>query len=40
MRMNLLDDDGWIERTSPPERPGYRWRRKRVAGDNLGASLY
>ena len=40
VRMNLLDDDGWLERTGPPEKPGFRWRRKRVAGDNLGASLY
>jgi uncharacterized cupin superfamily protein len=40
MQMNLLDDDGWIERKWPPDRPGFRWRRKRVAGDNLGASLY
>jgi uncharacterized cupin superfamily protein len=38
--MNLLDDDGWIERSWPPERPGYRWRRKRVAGEHIGASLY
>ena len=38
--MNLLDDEGWIERTWPPEKPGYRWRRKRVAGEHLGASLY
>ena len=38
--MNLLDDEAWAERTSPPERPGYRWRRKRLAGDHLGASLY
>lgn len=38
--MNLFDDDGWIERTWPPERPGYRWRRKRLAGEGLGASLY
>ena len=38
--MNLLDGDGWIERLWPPERPGFRWRRKRVAGENLGASLY
>lgn len=38
--MNLLDDEGWLERTSPPERPGYRWRRKRVAGEHLGASLF
>jgi uncharacterized cupin superfamily protein len=40
MDINLLDDEAWIERTSPPEMPGYRWRRKRVAGDHLGASLY
>lgn len=38
--MNLLDDDGWMERKWPPERAGFRWRRKRVAGDHLGASLY
>jgi uncharacterized cupin superfamily protein len=40
MVINLLDDDGWIARTSPPEKPGFRWRRKRVAGEKLGASLY
>ena len=40
MEMNLLDDEGWAERTSPPERPGYRWRRNRIAGDDLGAGLY
>ena len=40
MSMNLLDDYGWLERTSPPERAGFRWRRKRVTGDKLGASLY
>ena len=40
MKTNLLDDDGWLERTSPPEKPGYRWLRKRVAGEHLGASLY
>jgi uncharacterized cupin superfamily protein len=38
--MNLLDDDGWLERVWPPERDGFSWRRKRVAGDRLGASLY
>ena len=38
--MNLLDDDGWLDRTWPPERPGYVWRRKRVAGEHVGASLY
>src|SRR5687768_787119 len=38
--MNLLDDEGWLERTWPPERPGYGWRRKRVAGEHLGAGLF
>jgi hypothetical protein len=38
--MNLLGDDGCIERTRPAERPGFRWRRMRVAGERLGASLY
>ena len=38
--MNLLDDDGWLERTWPPERPGFVWRRKRVAGEHLGAGLF
>lgn len=38
--MNLLDDEGWLERTWPPEHPGFAWRRKRVAGEHLGASLY
>jgi len=38
--MNLLDDEGWLERTWPPERPGYAWRRKRVAGEHLGAGLF
>lgn len=40
MEMNLLDDDGWVSRDWPPERPGFEWRRKRVAGESLGASLY
>lgn len=40
MEMNLLDDDGWLERAWPPERPGYVWRRKRVAGAHLGAGLF
>jgi uncharacterized cupin superfamily protein len=40
VQINLLDDGGWLERTWPPERPGFRWRRKRVAGEHLGASLY
>jgi uncharacterized cupin superfamily protein len=40
VRMNLLDDDAWLERTWPPEKPGFLWRRKRVTGENLGASLY
>lgn len=40
MEVNLLDDDGWMERTWPPEKPGFQWRRKRVAGEHIGASLY
>jgi mannose-6-phosphate isomerase-like protein (cupin superfamily) len=40
MEMNLLDDDGWMPRISPPEHPGFEWRRKRLAGEHLGASLY
>ena len=40
MEINLLDDEGWMPRTWPPEQPGFDWRRKRVAGDHLGASLY
>ena len=40
MEMNLFDDDGWMPRTWPPERAGFEWRRKRVGGDHLGASLY
>jgi hypothetical protein len=40
MAINLLDDGGWLERTWPPERAGFVWRRKRVAGEHLGASLY
>jgi uncharacterized cupin superfamily protein len=39
-KINLVDDEGWLERGWPPEKPGYEWRRKRVAGDNVGASLY
>jgi len=38
--MNLFDDEGWLERTHPTEKPGYRWRRKRLSGGRLGASLY
>jgi uncharacterized cupin superfamily protein len=38
--MNLFDDEGWLERTWPPEKPGFLWRRKRVAGEHLGASLH
>jgi len=40
VQINLLDDRDWMDRAWPPERPGFRWRRKRVAGDHLGASLY
>jgi hypothetical protein len=36
---NLLDDDGRLEPTWRPERRGYLWRRKRVAGEHLGAGL-
>jgi uncharacterized cupin superfamily protein len=35
--VNLHDDRDWV-RTR--ERPGYRWRRKRIAGEQLGASLF
>jgi len=35
--VNLHDDLDWI---MTRERPGYRWRRKRVAGELLGASLF
>jgi uncharacterized cupin superfamily protein len=38
--MNLLGDEGWVERTRPVETPGFCWRRMRVAGEHLGASLY
>jgi hypothetical protein len=34
--MNLLGDE-W---SSENERPGFRWRRMRLAGERLGASLY
>ncbi len=40
VRMNLLDNDGWLERTHPPLKEGFEWRRKRVAGEHVGASLY
>jgi len=40
IEMNLLDDNAWMPQTWPPERPGFEWRRKRVAGEHLGASLY
>ena len=40
MEMNLLDDGGWLPRSWPPEHPGFEWRRKRIAGEHLGASLY
>jgi quercetin dioxygenase-like cupin family protein len=38
--MNLYADDGLIERTFPPEKAGFRWRRMRVTGEHLGASLF
>ncbi len=40
VKMNLLGDEGWIERTRPTEKAGFRWRRMRVAGEHLGASMY
>jgi uncharacterized cupin superfamily protein len=40
LRINLLDEGNWIARTQPPEKPGYEWRRKRLASEQLGASLY
>jgi uncharacterized cupin superfamily protein len=40
MEMNLFDDQGWPPRTWPPERPGFRWQRRRIGGQHLGASLY
>ena len=40
MRINLLDNKGWLERTHPPVREGFDWKRKRVAGEQIGASLY
>jgi uncharacterized cupin superfamily protein len=36
-RIDLLDDEDWIGES---DRPGFGWRRKRLAGENLGASLY
>ena len=36
VRIDLLGDD-W---SSESDRPGFRWRRMRVAADALGASLY
>jgi uncharacterized cupin superfamily protein len=38
--MNLLDDEGWLERTHPSPKEGFEWKRKRVSGERLGASLY
>ena len=35
--MNLHDDADWMMER---DRPGYRWRRKRIAGDLIGASLF
>lgn len=36
MEMNLFGSD-WLAQNNEP---GFRWRRMRVAGDHLGASLY
>ena len=38
--MNLFDDAGWLDRTHPPPKQGFEWKRKRVSGTDLGASLY
>ena len=35
--MNLHDDADWVMER---DRPGYSWRRKRIAGDLLAASLF
>jgi uncharacterized cupin superfamily protein len=40
MEMNLLDDEGWLAGDVAGGRPGFDRRRKRVAGEHLGASLY
>ena len=35
--MNLHDDADWLQER---DRPGFSWRRKRIAGDLLAASLF
>ena len=35
--MNLHDDADWMMER---DRPGFRWRRKRIAGELLGGSLF
>ncbi len=35
--MNLHDDRDW---SAESDRPGWRWRRKRIGGELIGASLY
>ena len=35
--INVQGDDDWIAESATP---GYRWRRMRIAGEKLGASLY
>jgi uncharacterized cupin superfamily protein len=35
--VNLHDDRDWMMER---DRPGYRWRRKRIAGELIGASLF
>ena len=35
--MNLHDDADWMMER---DRPGYSWRRKRIAGELIGASLF
>ena len=40
VRTPVESDEGWLERTHPPVREGFEWKRKRVAGEQIGASLY
>jgi uncharacterized cupin superfamily protein len=35
--VNLHDDRDWVRES---DRDGYRWRRKRIAGEQIAASLY
>ena len=40
VRMNLFDDAGWLDRTHPPPKQGFEWKRKRVSVTDPGAQLY